>query len=57
MYITVLIYNLKPLWTASTSFSVMTTNGLLLCKYLCMVITSSKGKDQPGKVANPARGS
>ena len=23
---------------------------------LCMVITYSKGKDQPGKVANPARG-
>ena len=22
----------------------------------CMVITYSKGKDQPGKVANPARG-
>ena len=26
------------------------------CKYVCMVITYSKGKDQPGKVANPARG-
>ena len=24
--------------------------------YVCMVITFSKGKDQPGKVANPARG-
>ena len=24
--------------------------------YGCMVITCSKGKDQPGKVANPARG-
>ena len=24
--------------------------------YVCMVITNSKGKDQPGKVANPARG-
>ena len=24
--------------------------------YLCMVITYSKGKDQPGKVANPVRG-
>ena len=24
--------------------------------YICMVITYSKGKDQPGKVANPARG-
>ena len=24
--------------------------------YVCMVITYSKGKDQPGKVANPARG-
>ena len=25
-------------------------------KYVCMVITYSKGKDQLGKVANPARG-
>ena len=24
--------------------------------YVCMVITYSKGKDQPGKVANPASG-
>ena len=24
--------------------------------YICMFITCSKGKDQPGKVANPARG-
>ena len=24
--------------------------------YVCMVITCSKGEDQPGKVANPARG-
>ena len=24
--------------------------------YVCIVITDSKGKDQPGKVANPARG-
>ena len=24
--------------------------------YVCMIITYSKGKDQPGKVANPARG-
>ena len=24
--------------------------------FVCMVITYSKGKDQPGKVANPARG-
>ena len=24
--------------------------------YVCMVITCRKGKDQPGKVANPARG-
>ena len=24
--------------------------------YVCMVITLSKSKDQPGKVANPARG-
>ena len=25
-------------------------------QYVCMVITYSKSKDQPGKVANPARG-
>ena len=25
-------------------------------KYVCMVITYSKSMDQPGKVANPARG-
>ena len=24
--------------------------------YVCIVIKYSKGKDQPGKVANPARG-
>ena len=24
--------------------------------YVCMVITYNKGKDRPGKVANPARG-
>ena len=24
--------------------------------YVCMVVTYSKGKDHPGKVANPARG-
>ena len=24
--------------------------------YVCMVITYNKSKDQPGKVANPARG-
>ena len=24
--------------------------------YVCMIITYSKSKDQPGKVANPARG-
>ena len=27
-----------------------------VCMYLCMVITYSKSMDQPGKVANPARG-
>ena len=27
-----------------------------VCVYVCMVITHSKSKDQPGKVANPARG-
>ena len=26
------------------------------CNYVCMVITYRKGFDQPGKVANPARG-
>ena len=24
--------------------------------YICMVITYGKGNDQPGKIANPARG-
>ena len=28
----------------------------LLGVYVCMVITYSKGKDQPGKAANPVRG-
>ena len=28
----------------------------LLLSYIHIVITYSKGKDQPGKVANPARG-
>ena len=27
-----------------------------VCMYVCMVITYSKNMDQPGKVANPARG-
>ena len=26
------------------------------CMYVCIVITHSKAKDQPGKVVNPARG-
>ena len=26
------------------------------CMFVCMVITYSKCKDQPGKIANPARG-
>ena len=29
---------------------------MLKVPYVCMVITYSKGKDQPGKVVNPARG-
>ena len=29
---------------------------MYVCMYVCMVITYSKGKDQPGKVANPTRG-
>ena len=31
---------------------------MFVCMYvcICMVITYSKGKDQPAKVANPARG-
>ena len=32
------------------------TTAVCLCLYICMVIRYSKGKDQPGKVANPARG-
>ena len=31
-------------------------SGIYVCRYTCMVITYSKGKDQPGKVADPARG-
>ena len=27
-----------------------------ICLHVCMVITYSKSKDEPGKVANPARG-
>ena len=27
-----------------------------VCMYVCMVITYNKSMDQPGKVANPARG-
>ena len=27
-----------------------------VCMYVCMVITYGKGRDQPGKAANPARG-
>ena len=27
-----------------------------VCMYICAVIKFSKGKDQPGKIANPARG-
>ena len=27
-----------------------------LSSYVCMAITYNKGRDQPGKVANPARG-
>ena len=33
--------------------SVLNTMNIL---YVCMVITYSKGKDQPGKVANPTCG-
>ena len=29
---------------------------MYVCMYVCMVITYSKSMDQPGKVANPARG-
>ena len=29
---------------------------MYVCMYVCMVIIHSKGKDQPGKVANRARG-
>ena len=29
---------------------------MYVCMYVCMTITYSKSKDQPGKVANPARG-
>ena len=29
---------------------------MYVCMYICMVITHSNGKDQPGRVVNPARG-
>ena len=29
---------------------------MYVCVYVCMVVTYSKSMDQPGKVANPARG-
>ena len=29
---------------------------MYVCMYVCMVITYSKSMDQPGMVANPARG-
>ena len=29
---------------------------MYVCMYVCMVITYNKGNDQPGKVANAARG-
>ena len=29
---------------------------MYVCTYACMVTTYSKGKGQPGKVANPAHG-
>ena len=32
------------------------THTVYVCMYVCMVITYSKRKDQPGKVANSARG-
>ena len=32
------------------------TTAVCMCMYICMVIRYSKGKDQPSKVANPARG-
>ena len=28
----------------------------LVCMYVCMVVTYTKSMDQPGEVANPARG-
>ena len=32
------------------------TRQVYVCMYICMVITYSKGKDQPGKVTNPGQG-
>ena len=40
---------MKKLFTSNVSHSMYVLN-------VCMLITHSKGKDQPGKVANPARG-
>ena len=40
----------------STTVNYIPLSTTILSKYACMVITYRKGKDQPGKVANPARG-
>ena len=37
-------------------FFVLVTTGWIFYIRLCMIITYSKSMDQPGKVANPARG-
>ena len=42
--------------TVSSAYS-CDHSGMYVSMYICMVITYSKGKDQPGKkVVNPARG-
>ena len=42
--------------STGSSFLIYNTAVLHVCMYVCMVITYSKGKDQPAKVASPPRG-
>ena len=48
------------IWSRETGSAVSSRVSLLISilrlMYVCMVLTYSKSKGQPGKVANPARG-
>ena len=47
---------LSPLFSYLLGVYSLSVSIYKLCMYVCMAITYSKGKDQSGKVANPARG-